>query len=346
MTEDPAKDGVNWYVYCANNPLRFVDPSGLYVVYTPSGRTEYFTRDDPVRQKMLDSQYKFSPTTNSCKTAAIINSYLADGKTVISDKQLDQIILNQDGSIKASVKSDGSPGNGDIISQDTARALGLTEYNKLEKSSDNIDSSDPAIVQMYSSEYRSTHYVYKDSKGTIDSLPSNRVEASTYADQRQNTITKTLLPEEQTKREEEQRQREEFERRNEQSRRAEESRRLEEARKQVDAMKEETQNEGTQSETETSPKIICAELYRQGMMDEDIYRVDEQFGIWLKQYMPLVLDGYHAWAKPIVREMRKSEKFTATVQRIAEPWTYEMAYLMGEREQGNLIGALEMFIGI
>ena len=31
-TEDPARDGVNWYIYVSNNPLRFVDPSGLRAV--------------------------------------------------------------------------------------------------------------------------------------------------------------------------------------------------------------------------------------------------------------------------------------------------------------------------
>lgn len=29
VTMDPAKDGYNWYVYCSNNPLRYVDPTGL-----------------------------------------------------------------------------------------------------------------------------------------------------------------------------------------------------------------------------------------------------------------------------------------------------------------------------
>ena len=29
ITEDPAKDGVNWYSYCAGNPVTFVDPWGL-----------------------------------------------------------------------------------------------------------------------------------------------------------------------------------------------------------------------------------------------------------------------------------------------------------------------------
>ena len=30
LTEDPAKDGLNWYVYCANNPIMLIDPSGLF----------------------------------------------------------------------------------------------------------------------------------------------------------------------------------------------------------------------------------------------------------------------------------------------------------------------------
>ncbi len=29
ITEDPARDQLNWYTYCNNNPIMFVDPSGL-----------------------------------------------------------------------------------------------------------------------------------------------------------------------------------------------------------------------------------------------------------------------------------------------------------------------------
>jgi len=29
ISEDPAKDGLNWYVYCGNNPIAFVDPTGM-----------------------------------------------------------------------------------------------------------------------------------------------------------------------------------------------------------------------------------------------------------------------------------------------------------------------------
>ena len=31
MTEDPVKDGLNWYVYCGGNPVMFVDPLGLWM---------------------------------------------------------------------------------------------------------------------------------------------------------------------------------------------------------------------------------------------------------------------------------------------------------------------------
>ena len=38
ISEDPAKDGVNWYVYCSGNPIFFVDPSGyLNVGYDENG---------------------------------------------------------------------------------------------------------------------------------------------------------------------------------------------------------------------------------------------------------------------------------------------------------------------
>ena len=34
--EDPAQDGANWYIYCYNNPLAFIDPSGLDPITSPN----------------------------------------------------------------------------------------------------------------------------------------------------------------------------------------------------------------------------------------------------------------------------------------------------------------------
>ncbi len=33
INEDPARDGSNWYVYCKNNPVTFVDPWGVGQLY-------------------------------------------------------------------------------------------------------------------------------------------------------------------------------------------------------------------------------------------------------------------------------------------------------------------------
>jgi len=43
LAEDPIRDGLNWYVYCAVNPIRFIDPSGLAREDTDYTYTTYKT---------------------------------------------------------------------------------------------------------------------------------------------------------------------------------------------------------------------------------------------------------------------------------------------------------------
>ena len=46
-SRDPAKDGLNWYVYCINNPLNRVDFWGLHsVVYSHDEKRIYWVDDD------------------------------------------------------------------------------------------------------------------------------------------------------------------------------------------------------------------------------------------------------------------------------------------------------------
>ena len=45
VSEDPVGDGVNWYVYANNDPIKRIDPSGLKS-YIYTSRTEYYIEDD------------------------------------------------------------------------------------------------------------------------------------------------------------------------------------------------------------------------------------------------------------------------------------------------------------
>ena len=60
ISEDPAKDGLNWYAYCAGNPVMLVDPWGLdsYIIYTyntVSGDGKHtFADEAEIRKKQLE----------------------------------------------------------------------------------------------------------------------------------------------------------------------------------------------------------------------------------------------------------------------------------------------------
>lgn len=60
ITEDPARNGMNWFVYCGNNPLRFTDPTGLRNIEgaTINGDEFYSKRTDSIRSSRdLDEQF-------------------------------------------------------------------------------------------------------------------------------------------------------------------------------------------------------------------------------------------------------------------------------------------------
>jgi hypothetical protein len=93
-------------------------------------------------------------------------------------------------------------------------------------------------------------------------------------------------------------------------------------------------------------KVICAELHRQGLMDDAIYAADEAFGRYLRYNQHDVLLGYQLWAKPVAQWMQKSRMVTNIVASLATPWSYEMAYRMGARDKGNAEGKILMDIGV
>lgn len=70
---------------------------------------------------------------------------------------------------------------------------------------------------------------------------------------------------------------------------------------------------------------ICTELYQQGKMPYDVYLADMQYGYKISMERPEVLDGYHLWARPVVKLMRKSELFTNLVKYPALSWANHIA---------------------
>lgn len=57
ITEDPAKDGSNWYAYCGNNPVMMFDPSGLANV--PKGGTNELVNLLANIVELMDNQINY-----------------------------------------------------------------------------------------------------------------------------------------------------------------------------------------------------------------------------------------------------------------------------------------------
>ena len=69
ITEDPIRDGSNWYSYCGGNPVMFVDPSGLalyfenYVgkdLFNTKGDAELTTEQRQIVEKIMDDLNKIT----------------------------------------------------------------------------------------------------------------------------------------------------------------------------------------------------------------------------------------------------------------------------------------------
>lgn len=93
-------------------------------------------------------------------------------------------------------------------------------------------------------------------------------------------------------------------------------------------------------------KIICTELYHQGIMAHDTFEADQAFGRLMWQKDPSVMAGYHAWARPIVKLMQKSKVFTRMVAFFALPWAKEMEHRMGAEHDGSQFGRALMAFGV
>lgn len=100
---------------------------------------------------------------------------------------------------------------------------------------------------------------------------------------------------------------------------------------------------GSEADGDVGNKVLCTELHRQGKLPTHIYHADVRSG----RLMPVeAMRGYHLWAVPLARAMRRSPVVTKVLAPFIRAWAYRMAYRMGFTKKNNRLGAVLEFVGI
>lgn len=98
-------------------------------------------------------------------------------------------------------------------------------------------------------------------------------------------------------------------------------------------------------------KILCYLAYRNGLLDEDIYRLDEQYGDYVSNNDPDVMNGYHAWAMGMVRWVDEGSWLAKQYLRfwvapLTRSWGRHIAHMMQpENYKYNLWGHTVFAVG-
>ncbi len=75
-TEDPARDGLNWYVYVRNNPLRYVDPTGLEsadAAYARQAAMSVKVKPTMFTQNQFKESFGQSFSATACAATSLLN---------------------------------------------------------------------------------------------------------------------------------------------------------------------------------------------------------------------------------------------------------------------------------
>ena len=124
---DPIGDGLNWYAYAYNNPMKYVDPTGMYIVL-PSGaeiRAVPGRNDDGTYQKPDELAYEDKSIWNALFTGGVNRTGIAGSQAMGS---LVTDIIESEAAVKiqfGDIDLDDTPGN--------QAASGSTDPNRLFK---------------------------------------------------------------------------------------------------------------------------------------------------------------------------------------------------------------------
>jgi len=102
-------------------------------------------------------------------------------------------------------------------------------------------------------------------------------------------------------------------------------------------------NDDDSSDSDKS-RVICTELYKQGKLDMDLYRMDIVYTA--KRLSPITVRGYHHWAVPMVVRMRSSTSLSNLFEYLTVARAKEIARIVKpESHKRTLSGFLIKNIG-
>ena len=90
----------------------------------------------------------------------------------------------------------------------------------------------------------------------------------------------------------------------------------------------------------SNPTVLCGALHSHGLLPDEVYRSDQEYGRELERNDPDVMRGYHAWASPIARLMRRCRTLSAVLSVLILPWAHEI------HGSSNWLGRLYVRAGI
>lgn len=94
-----------------------------------------------------------------------------------------------------------------------------------------------------------------------------------------------------------------------------------------------------------NPSVICTELHRQGYLTNEVFFLDNLYG--KTKVSQDTLRGYHFWAIPLTRQMKKSKVITAIVALFAKSWALEMSHrIEPTKYKPHYFGKLVCFLGV
>jgi hypothetical protein len=95
----------------------------------------------------------------------------------------------------------------------------------------------------------------------------------------------------------------------------------------------------------SSSRVICTELYKQGKLDRELYRMDVVYTA--KHLSPITVRGYHYWAVPMVVKMRSSTLLTNVFEYLTIARAKEIAHIVKPQEykKRSVLGYLIKNVG-